>query len=289
MQNIKTDKRLMMLSGLVLAIFVATGSVNATAAPVMTDLTIRDAVEDELLFDQAVESHGVTVQCRDGIVILKGQVRNLLAKERAAEIGKTVKGVRSVVNQLEIWPKSLKNDQALHEDIKDALLLDPVTESYKIDVDVKNHEVTLKGTVDSWREKDLAEKEAKGVFGTESVKNAITVVYAVDRKDTDIKADIEQTLRWDTLVDDALIDVKVKDGAVTLTGIVGSAAEKTQAYKDAWVAGIKEIDTTGLRVERWARDADLRKTKYTVKSDEKIRQAVEKALFYDPRVLADCK
>ena len=37
---------------------------------------------------------------------------------------------------------------------------------------------------------------------------------------------------------------------------------------------------------RWARDEDLRKDKFVVKSDEEIQSAIEDALLYDPRVLS---
>jgi osmotically-inducible protein OsmY len=85
-------------------------------------------------------------------------------------------------------------------------------------------------------------------------------------------------------VDDALIDVKVTDGDVRLSGIVGSAAEKTQAIQDVWVAGVRSVDATGLQVEWWTREEMRKKEPFEPKPDEEIKKAVEKALFYDPRV-----
>jgi osmotically-inducible protein OsmY len=38
------------------------------------------------------------------------------------------------------------------------------------------------------------------------------------------------------------MDVTVDDGPVTLTGKVGSAAERNQAYADAWTEGVELID-----------------------------------------------
>jgi len=87
-------------------------------------------------------------------------------------------------------------------------------------------------------------------------------------------------------VDDALIAVSVEDGKVELSGIVGSAAEKRRAKYDAWVGGVESVDTSGLEVRSWAKDEDLRKTKYADKTDEQIRKAVEWAAVYDPRVLS---
>jgi osmotically-inducible protein OsmY len=81
-----------------------------------------------------------------------------------------------------------------------------------------------------------------------------------------------------------LIDVSVADGNVKLNGTVGSAAEKRRARTDAWVGGVKSVDDSELEVARWARDEDLRESKYAVKTDEELRSAVEDAFLYDPRV-----
>ena len=107
---------------------------------------------------------------------------------------------------------------------------------------------------------------------------------AAARSDADIKADIGRQLRWDARVDHALLGIDVEGGQVTLSGIVGSAAEKRIAVSDAWVAGVKAVDAAGLDVQKWARDPELRRDKYAVTSDEAIREAVKDALLYDLRV-----
>jgi len=62
-----------------------------------------------------------------------------------------------------------------------------------------------------------------------------------------------------------------------LAGTVGSAAEKRQAYWDAWVAGVESVRNDGLEVKYWARDERLRKKKYVVRPDDEIKKAVEEA------------
>jgi osmotically-inducible protein OsmY len=85
-------------------------------------------------------------------------------------------------------------------------------------------------------------------------------------------------------VDEILIDVSVTDGKVALSGIVGSAAEKTQAIQDVWVTGVRSVDATGLEVEWWTREEKRKKQPFAPKPDADVRKAVEKSLFYDPRV-----
>jgi osmotically-inducible protein OsmY len=53
---------------------------------------------------------------------------------------------------------------------------------------------------------------------------------------------------------------------------------------DAYVHGVTFVDDSGLNVERWARDEDLREKKYVVKSDREIEEAIKDAFVYDPRV-----
>jgi osmotically-inducible protein OsmY len=273
----------MLLAGLAALVAVA---VPLGAAETITDQSVTDAVEDELLFDQAVPANKINLTTAEGVVTLRGAVNNALAKQRAARLAETVKGVRSVVNRITVEPPAGLDDATLKRDVVEALAYDPATESYELDVSVTDGVVTLSGTTQSWQEKSLAEQTAMSVRGVTDVRNNISVNYSADRPDMEIRPEIEEALRWDTMVDDGLIDVEVDDGKVTLTGTVGSAAEKRRARYTAWVPGVTAIDTSPLNVERWARDEDLRKTKYVNKSSEAMRNAVADALLYDPRVLA---
>jgi len=253
-------------------------------ARTMTDKEITSAVEEELIFDQAVPFYDIDVSTTRGVVMLAGSVNNLLAKDRAVALAETVKGVRSVVDRITVKPIWTRTDEQIESDAQNALLSDPATDLYEVDVSVSNNVATLTGTVDSWQEKELVAQVVKGVKGVTGIKNEISVDYKTDRVDREIRPEIESALQWDTLVDHALIDVTVDDGHVTLGGIVGSAAEKRRAEQDAWVAGVKSVNGSKLDVERWARDEDLRKNKYVAKTDEELESAVSAALLYDPRV-----
>jgi len=248
--------------------------------------TVRDAVEDELLMDIAVDSRQIDVFCKEGIVTLEGIVNNILAKERAGRIAETVKGVRAVVNKIRVLPSVSISDSEIKDDVNDSLLLDPATDSYEIDVSVNNNVVTLTGTVQSWQERQLCENVAKGVNGVTAVINGIGVEYKTTRSDREIEKEIEKILKWDVLVDHALIDMRVDSGKVTLGGVVGSAAEKSIAVNDAYIPGVKSVDSRDLEVKKWAREDDLRKSKYVAKSDQEIYDAVKDALMYDPRVFS---
>lgn len=258
---------------------------RAVGGAKLTDQDITDAIETELLLDPAVRSYHVDVGSVDGAVTLAGWVDNLTAKERAAKIASTVKGVRTVVNRIEVRAEE-RNDKAIRRDVERALLMDPATDSFEIGVAVEEGRVTLNGNVQSWQEKDLAGKVAKSVRGVRALDNQIIIEYTTNRPDPEIKSDIAAALKWDRFVDAGLIDVQVNDGKARLSGTVGSSAEKNRAYTTAWVAGVRGVDTSKLKVKAWARDADQRKDSYVDITDDRIREAIQDGLKIDPRVLS---
>lgn len=272
-----------LLFAVVLTLSLSPVSAQVADQP-LSDLSISDAIEDELMLDPAVPANRIDVQTEDGVVTLTGTVSNILAQERAARIAETVKGVRAVVNNIEVQPLEIRLDRQIRTDIEEALFINPATENEEVTVNVEEGVATLSGTVKSWQERQIVEKVVKGVRGVIGVNNDIQVVYATERPDQEIEAEIQQALRWDALVDDALIEVAVDDGRARLTGTVGSASEKSRAINKAWVNGVTAVDTSDLEVARWARDEDLRKGKYVIKPDDEIQRAIQAALVQDPRV-----
>lgn len=248
-----------------------------------TDADITTAVETQIILDPGVKLNTLDVETANGVVTLSGSVDNILAKDRAVRVAQTVKGVRAVVDRISVDPP-LRSDSALEKDIGGAFDHDPLSESWEVEATVKNGTVTLSGVVDSWAERDLVGKIAKGVRGVRAVENKIAVSYKAERSDNEIKEEIERRLTWDALVDDSLIDVKVEASEVVMTGAVGSVAERLRAFSDGWVAGVKSVDTSGLEVKWWARNDKLRKDKYVSRSDSEIRDAVQDAFLYDPWV-----
>jgi len=282
----RTFKRLPMaalaVTGLVLGL---TGEVKASPGNALTDPQICDAVEDRLFMDHAVPFDRIDAKCSDGIVTLTGHSRNILAKERAARLAETIKGVRAIVNRVDVTPLESQTTAELQNDIEAALLADPVADSYELGVQVSaSGEVVLTGSVDSWHEKKLAANVVKGVNGVTSVENRINVAYDTDRPEHEIKPEIEKALRWNALVDESFINVEVSGRRVMLTGTVGSLAEKRQANYESWVAGVRHVDDSKLKIHDWAENPHRRRTNYPTISEDETEDAVVDANLYDPRV-----
>ncbi|MGD8469779.1 MAG: BON domain-containing protein, partial [Desulfobacteraceae bacterium] len=118
-----------------------------------------------------------------------------------------------------------------------------------------------------------------------AVESNITVSQKSRRADGEIKAEIERRLAYDVWLDDALIDVKVLRGHVILSGTVGSLVEKTRAFRNAWVGGVTSVEDKDLAVD-WSRSRKMRRITedYPMVSDKEIKQVIEEAFNYDPRL-----
>ena len=69
------------------------------------------------------------------------------------------------------------SDDFLIDTIKAKLAADAVVKGGAIDVDVKDGNVTLKGTVQEDKQKNKAEKIAKKVSGVKSVRNDLAIAH----------------------------------------------------------------------------------------------------------------
>jgi osmotically-inducible protein OsmY len=258
--------------------------VLAVQARDIKDVDITLAVERQLQKDEGVPAHLIDVRTKDGIVTLSGPVENLLARERADDIAATIKGVRSVINLIDVL-SIIRTDAEILTDVEYALLDDPATDLFDVKVNVQDGRVTLTGRVDSWQEEQLCVLVAKGVIGVKAVTSDIEVSQKSRRPDGEIKAEIERRLAYDVWVDNAMIDIKVMRGNVILSGTVGSLAEKTRAFRSAWVAGVTSVEDRDLVVD-WSRSRGLRRTaeNYPMKSDKEIKQAIQESFLYDPRL-----
>ena len=85
-----------------LALFLMQAVCTAKDPPPVTDDTISDAVRVRLASDQVVGVLPLQVTVKDGVVTLAGSVEAKNLKSRAESVTKKVKGVKHVVNNIEI-------------------------------------------------------------------------------------------------------------------------------------------------------------------------------------------
>ncbi|HSF08188.1 MAG TPA: BON domain-containing protein [Nitrospirales bacterium] len=241
------------------------------------------AIEDRLARDEFVQENLIDVVSEKGIVTLLGEVDNILAKERAAALTGTIKGVRSVINQILVNPSSRHEDQEIEDQVKSALLENPATELYDMNVHVTLGRVTLTGTVQSWQEKQLALQVAKGVEGIKDIQDKLTIMTVKNRSDNAIKQEILQRLNHDVWINPSSVRIAVRDGQVTVFGTVRSVDEKSRILSLSWVQGITSVNGEQLKVE-WSDREPMRRSGFHIPSDETIQDAIYDALSYDPRI-----
>jgi hyperosmotically inducible protein len=139
-------------------------------------------------------------------------------------------------------------DAGLSSKVKSKLVADDTVKAYKIDVDTRDHVVTLTGSVDRQAEKDRALQLARETKGVREVVDMISVRTAAtegNAPDTDrtggevlddaaITMAVKSKLLDDPTVKGLQIDVDTREGVVYLTGTVSDATERDRAAQLAW-------------------------------------------------------
>ncbi|WP_166648028.1 BON domain-containing protein [Hymenobacter sp. UV11] len=250
----------------------------------LADADILSAVAR--LFDQpkGVGAARIATACHKGIVELTGFTDSLLARQRATELAKAIRGVRGVINELCVRTPNVP-DGELRRRVQQALDQDPAVGAYPLDCRACAGTVTVEGIVQSWAEAQLVLQVLFGVPGLRQLHNHLVVRGGpLSNSDAEITTQIQAFLAWDIRVVSTRVQVLTIDGVVYLTGTVGSAAEHDQVVATAYVAGARCVKAAELHVAYWAQDPALSRQKFTPKADADVAQAIQDAFRYDPRL-----
>lgn len=148
------------------------------------------------------------------------------------------------------------DDLALKKAVESELNFEPSVDPAEIGVAAKDGIVTLTGHVRSYWEKVAAERAAERVSGVKAVVNEMDVRLpgSSERTDQDIARAAIDSLRWNVLVPQDRIKVKVGYGWVTLKGTVEWQFQKEAAEKAVrklfGVKGVTNIIEVKARVSK---------------------------------------
>lgn len=126
-------------------------------------------------------------------------------------------------------------DTDIEDAVRESLDYDPrIPDPDGIAVAVADGTAIMRGTVGSFRQRRAAVANARAIDGVYDVDDQIEVRLLDDdrREDADIRGMALQILMWDTEVPADLVDVKVNQGWVILTGDVAYQFESDAAYDD---------------------------------------------------------
>jgi len=157
------------------------GGMQSTTGPQrMQDRVSREVFHELVTLPQLTIFDNLQYKVDGNKVTLLGQVRDAILKDSAEKRVKSIEGVESVNNQIEILPAS-GNDDRIRREVARALFNDERLFRYSmgsvppIHIIVKNGHVTLQGVVNSEADRNEANIRANSVPGVFSVDNNLQV------------------------------------------------------------------------------------------------------------------
>jgi osmotically-inducible protein OsmY len=140
----------------------------------VSDEEIKGSVTEALRSDEMLEASPITVTVEDGIVTLVGGVDSETKKRHAEAIVRSIEGVESVVDELEVMLPM--DDERADEDIaRAAMLALELTGRSGVKVSVDGGWVTLDGTVEGYEQRESAALAVSRLLGVRGVTNLIEV------------------------------------------------------------------------------------------------------------------
>jgi osmotically-inducible protein OsmY len=196
---------------------------------------IRAAVEDELIFDPALNASRIAVTTMSGDVTLRGTVPSYLQYLKAADAVRRIAGVTSVCNDLAVVlpPGDHREDHALTAAANTVLTLN-VTVPAGVDAAAHDGSITLTGTVRYGSQRVAAERAVARLIGVRNIIDAIEIRW--DAKAVDAAAAVRSALdRYALVPEGSDVVVETSGSTVTLTGHVRTWAERDAMLNAAWM------------------------------------------------------
>ncbi len=220
-----------------------------------SDLWIESKLMTTYMLNEYLSPFDLDADVEEGVVRLTGNVESSIERELAEQIARGVTGVKSVVNDIEVFADGQKppieredspflrsvKDSTITAKVKSNLLWNENTEGLQIDVETEYGVVNLSGYVNTETERKLALQIAAETSGVSRVEDQLKVspeaVAAAKEKspliqtkrfatDAWITTKVKTTLMFNQRAEGADIDVSTENGVVTLDGTVLSPEQK---------------------------------------------------------------
>lgn len=140
----------------------------------MSDAEIAEAVQTAFKWHALIPEDRIHFTVEKGWVTLTGMVDWEHQRHNAEVAVRPLRGVLGVVNKIHIRPRDVP-DYVAHR-IHDALARYAADEATNIEVLVEGGTATLRGTVNSWQERDVVQHAAWSAAGIQRVVNELKIV-----------------------------------------------------------------------------------------------------------------
>ena len=196
---------------------------------IKSDYELQEDVIEELAFDPSIDSTGIAVAAKDGVVTLTGTVKTFPEKLAAERATKRVAGVHGIAEDIKIhMPDSdRRTDTDIARAALQALQWDVTVPRDKVTVRVENGWLTLEGELNFPFQRDAAKHAVEHLWGVRGVTNAIGLKAMV--LSGDVKEKIRTAFERAAEIDANKLQVEIHDSAVTLRGEVHSWNEFEEA------------------------------------------------------------
>ena len=146
-----------------------------------TDAWVSAKAKIALYSDERFKGRQVSVETREGVVMLRGKVDSEQAKMAAAETVKGIEHVKGVRNELQVVDPAVRkqvdtDDKAITTMVEQRLKTDPQLKGAKINARVDSGIVTLTGEVRSLTISSRASEVLSDVPGVRAVRNDLVYV-----------------------------------------------------------------------------------------------------------------
>lgn len=136
-----------------------------------SDTEIAQIAQSALKWDARVPADDIQIKVEKGWITLSGEVQWDYQRVAAAKAVRSLMGVVGVSNDITLKPRTVPAN--LPERIRDALVRHAEREARDIQIDVDGNQVTLRGTVDSWEDRVVAQGAAFSAPGVTRVVNEL--------------------------------------------------------------------------------------------------------------------
>jgi osmotically-inducible protein OsmY len=138
-----------------------------------TDTEIATAARAAILWNMAIPNEQIQIMVEQGMITLEGQVDWQFQKQNVYDAVIHLRGVQGVYNRIALKPFLTSAD--VRQTIEAAFKRSADLDAKQVHVTVENGNVTLKGNLPTWSERDAASRVAWNAAGVMTVKNQITV------------------------------------------------------------------------------------------------------------------